>query len=560
MPSNKDGLAERHADLHISFGQLMRQLALSMPSIARTSLVRAPSLRSVKGTLTGYARWGFTPGGLLESAAQSYPNRVALIDEVSQLTYTELREVAMGFAGALKKVGLTEGDRLAMVTRNSRVPVMALCACNYLGLIPLVINPMSSPGQMKLIVEEDGADAICTDVEYADAFVDVDKPIFLGFGADHGIPESIASSRFVGDVYSYAEATAAASDVELPWRSHQFPTVIMSSGTSGKPKGVVRAVPRTPQVLQSIFPKVPWRVGGVIQMTSNFFHAWGWLNLNIIFATSSAMVLRRYFDPREAMDDINRYGVTGIVSSGIFLRDLIKIPGPERQTVEFIIASGNVIPPHLVHEINERFGLVLCNFYGSTEHGPIAVASAEELEENPHRAGKPACGVHTAILDDEGRELPDGKIGTIYSANSESMIGYLSASDPALVRDHMLCTGDLGYIDDEGFLHVVGRADDMVIKGGENVYPRELEDLLVRQPEVAEVYVKGIRGEIISTVNCYIVPADDADIDNDFVTDLVAQNLAQHNQPDNIVWMKELPRNANGKVVSRLLPEPPEQA
>lgn len=566
-------LVERPLDLAVPVRDLARQFIAGVPSYLRTDYVRVAA-PGYYGRLVGnLVRWGFSMASLMEGAAAGRPKRTALIDEVGELTYAELREQARRFAAALRAHGVAEGDRVALVARNSRVPVITMLACGYLGAVAMVMNPMSSAAQLRRTADEYRAKVVVADADHAEGFADGSTPLIVGHGSENGVPEKLRDLRFGGRApVSYGTAIESVGRrPNLPFHPKQNPTVIMSSGTTGRPKGVVRGVPRSPQVIGSIFPEVPWRPGGVIQLTASLFHAWGWLNLNLVFATASTMVLRRHFDAREAMADITRHKVTGVISAAVFLRDLTgafdeavaygdrtAADGRIGESVEFIVSSGNAIPPHLVRDLNARFGVVTCNFYGSTEHGPVAVASARELAADPDRAGTVAPGVRIAILDDDGEEVPTGEVGTIYSANSESMQGYLSAKDATTVRGRMLSTGDLGFFDEQGFLHVRGRADDMVIKGGENVYPRELEEFLGRQEAVGDVYVKGVRGEIMSRLDCYLVRAGNEAgraLDEDSLRELVRENLAEHNLPDRVVWLDELPRTDAGKVVPRLLPD-----
>ena len=566
-------LVERPLDLAVPVRDLARQFIAGVPSYLRTDYVRVAA-PGYYGRLVGnLVRWGFSMASLMEGAAAGRPKRTALIDEVGELTYAELREQARRFAAALRAHGVAEGDRVALVARNSRVPVITMLACGYLGAVAMVMNPMSSAAQLRRTADEYRAKVVVADADHAEGFADGSTPLIVGYGSENGVPEKLRDLRFCGraPVSSGTAIESVGRRPNLPFHPKQNPTVIMSSGTTGRPKGVVRGVPRSPQVIGSIFPEVPWRPGGVIQLTASLFHAWGWLNLNLVFATASTMVLRRHFDAREAMADITRHKVTGVISAAVFLRDLTgafdeavasgdrtAADGRIGESVEFIVSSGNAIPPHLVRDLNARFGVVTCNFYGSTEHGPVAVASARELAADPDRAGTVAPGVRIAILDDDGKEVPTGEVGTIYSANSESMQGYLSAKDATTVRGRMLSTGDLGFFDEQGFLHVRGRADDMVIKGGENVYPRELEEFLGRQEAVGDVYVKGVRGEIMSRLDCYLVRADNEAgraLDEDSLRELVRENLAEHNLPDRVVWLDELPRTDAGKVVPRLLPD-----
>lgn len=552
-------------DVEIPRTALARQFVEAVPPLASAGALHFRGAGGLMDLGKAFARYGMSFAFLLETAASHSPNRVAVVDDMGQLSYRQLRDGARGLARALQARGVRAGSKVGVLARNSRVSPLSLVACAYLGASPLIINPYSSGHQVKGILSEYGGVVLIADAEYvADVGEVPGTHIILGYNPEPGsLPAAVAALPQLDDVIAAADPTAP-----LPMRPKQHPTIIMSSGTTGTPKGVVRGVPKTPQVLNAVLPKVPWRLGGTIQLSASLFHAWGWLNLNISLLTKSTMVLRRTFDPVQAVTDVADYGVTGVVSAAVFLRDFVAEleksetvdPGLRHRIrpVEFIVSSGNAIPPSLVRTLNDRFGPVVCNFYGSTEHGPVAVASGAELAADPDRAGTVATGVVTVILREDGTEAGQGEVGEIYSANSETMEGYLSAKDEIRSYRGLLATGDLGYFAEDGFLHVRGRADDMVIKGGENVYPRELEEFLVKQNGIADAYVKGVQNDIIADLNCYLVRTDDEigrALDDDAVRRLAADNLAHHNIPDNIVWCEELPRNDAGKVVPRLLPD-----
>lgn len=552
-------------DVEIPRTALVRQLIESVPSLTGAGGLSFRGIGGARDVGQNFVRYGMSFAFLLEAAASHSPHRTAVVDDMGQLSYSQLRDSARGLARALHARGVRAGDRVGVLARNSRVNPLALVASAYLGASPLIINPYSSGHQVNGILTEYGGAVLIADAEYVSDVGQLDGiPVILGYNPDPAsLPEQVSAHPDLDDVIATADPS-----ISLPFRPQRYPTIIMSSGTTGTPKGVVRGVPKTPQVLGSVLPKVPWRLGGTVQLTASLFHAWGWLNLNIALLTKTTMVLRRQFDPVQAVDDCVTYGVNGVVSAAVFLRDFAaelesreaEDPGMRQRVgpLEFIVSSGNAIPPSLVRKLNARFGPVVCNFYGSTEHGPVAVASGRELADDPDRAGTVATGVVTVILREDGTEAGVGEVGEIYSANSETMQGYLSEKDEVRSHRGLLATGDLGYFSEDGYLHVRGRADDMVIKGGENVYPRELEEFLVRQDGVADVFVKGVQNDIVADLNCYIVRADNEPgraLDDDALRALAAENLARHNVPDNIVWCENLPRNDAGKVVPRLLPE-----
>ncbi|AKE41257.1 acyl-CoA synthetase [Corynebacterium kutscheri] len=549
-------IVEKPVDLYVPKSRQLIQLAESVPYIVQSGVLALRRPYGAKVITSGIARWGFSLAFLLENAAEHSPNRTAIIDDLGEISYRVLRIRARRFAAGLANLGVVEGDKVGIIARNSRVTPITLAALAYLGVSPMIMNPMSSPAQLDRIIRSYGAKALVVDAAYVGQLRDLGLPIIIGYHDDEDpAPADLSTMEQIIDAAPLNPIVA-----EKPTR---MPTVIMSSGTTGLPKGIVRGVPKTPQVLASILPKIPWRLHGVIQQHASLFHAWGWLNLNLVWATKSTMIVHRYFDGKQATDDFLNYEVTGIISAAIFLKDFEEEYGlrdidsqthlRKAKQLRFIASSGNAIPPVLVHALNRRFGNVVCNFYGSTEHGPIATASANELAADPDRAGTIARGIRVKIFREDGTEAATNEVGMVYSCNSESMVGYLSPTDEATVKDHMLGTGDLGFIDDQGFLHVRSRYDDMVIKGGENVYPRELEEFLHTLDDIHDAYVRGIRGEIMSELNAYVVRAQGSTIDEDSLRKIVADNLAQHNIPDNIIWLDKLPRNDAGKVIPREL-------
>ncbi|KQB85563.1 AMP-binding protein [Corynebacterium oculi] len=544
---------EQPVALPIPVGEQARSFAHAVPHILRAGVLSMHGPKDLLNWARCYARWGFSVGTFLDTAARYCPERIAIIDDIGTITYAELHRQALRLASALQRRGVDQGVQVAIIARNSRVTPMTLAACTYLGAVPMIINPGSSPQQISRTITDYGAAVVIADAEFIPTLEVGDLPLITGYGDHPGVA-------------GFQEVIDQSPAPRLRFHPTPGPTVIMSSGTTGTPKGVVRGVPKSPAVAASLLPKIPWRREGVIQMTCSTYHAWGWLNVNLTFATKSTTILRRVFDPQQAVDDCLRYGVTGILSAAVFLRDFEKTlanqPAEKLRSLrppEFIASSGNAIPPTLIQALHARFGPVVCNFYGSTEHGPVASASGPELAVDPTRTGTVAPGVRITLYKEDGTPAAPGERGIIYSANSESMIGYLSLRDGVEVRDHMLSTGDYGHFDSEGFLHVHGRCDDMVIKGGENVYPREVEDFLLRQEGIDDVFVRGVRNDIVARLDAYIVRENTERgqaLTEESVRDLVRTSLAQHNIPDYICWMDSLPRNDAGKVVPRNLPQP----
>lgn len=334
----------------------------------------------------------------------------------------------------------------------------------------------------------------------------------------------------------------------------------MSSGTSGIPKGIVRPEPTLPVVVASIVNCVPWRANQKVQVTASMFHTWGWACLNVAMAARNTIVTRRIFDAEAALDDIARYRLDGLLSSPVFFKRMAEVDPEGRydtSLLKFIASAGHALTPEIVHETINRFGPILANIYGSTELTLAATASAEEIAADPTVAGHIAAGTQLEILNEDGDQVPGGTVGEIYLTNSTALTGYTNPNIQLQKVRGMVSIGDMGYIDPDGRLHVKGRADDMLIVGGENVHPQSVTEVLETMPGVHDVYAGGVDDpETFHRVAVWVVPTDDPvgeALTADSVRDFVRDNLADHSIPRDVYFRRDLPRNATGKVVPRLL-------
>lgn len=551
---------------YVSTRTQIDQLVRSLRPLRAAGVLRTGGWTESVHRLGAVRRWGISLAALVEMGAADFPGRVALIDDAGSLSYAMLRKQAIALAKSLRGRRTAEGrdlESLTIVARNGRGLILPMIAATYLGIGVKLLNPGCSATQLRNTMGEYPSDALFVDAEFAELAELAELPERGGAApADH----TFLTAEWSGDTTGRAtlaslidEGRTTFRHVELPARPVQQPTVIMSSGTRGVPKAVVLPVPRTPKPLGGILDAVPARSGDVIQLHVGIFHAWGWCNLQLALATGSTLIARRCFDPDTEAGDLARYGVSGIISAAVFLRDLLATVderGLDASAVRYVVTAGSTIPPTLVNALNERFGDgrgVVCNFYGSTEHGQISIGRIEDLLDDPTTAGRPVMGVRLAIIGEDGAPVPQGETGTIYSSNSMTSLGFLSDKDSADVIDGMLSTGDTGFIDEAGRLYVCGRADDMVIRGGENVHPRTIEEFLLTLPEVRDAFVIGHQEDIVATLDASVVL--NADISDDAINELVLTNVNEFSGLDHIVRVGALPRNESGKVVPRLLPQ-----
>jgi fatty-acyl-CoA synthase len=290
------------------------------------------------------------------------------------------------------------------------------------------------------------------------------------------------------------------------------------------------------------------------------FHSWGLLNLLVSLGTGCTVVTARRFHPEAVLDSLARQHCTGLVVVPVMLDRLLSL-GPEAikahdlSSLRFIASSGSAIGAQRARRTMEVFGDRLYNLYGSTEVAYVTIATPEDLRADYDTVGRPPFGTRVRLFDTEGNETPSGAPGRIFVANGEAFSGYTGGGSKEVIGDFM-ATGDVGHFDDAGRLFVDGRDDEMIISGGENVFPREVEELLSHHPGVVEAAAVGVSDEEFGQRLCvFVVREPDGDLDEETVKQYVRQNLARYKVPRRVVFVEELPRNPAGKVVKRKLLE-----
>jgi acyl-CoA synthetase (AMP-forming)/AMP-acid ligase II len=288
------------------------------------------------------------------------------------------------------------------------------------------------------------------------------------------------------------------------------------------------------------------------------FHAFGFGQVAIAFTIACPVILRRRFDPAATMRLVDEHRATGLAVVPVMIERIVDLPAAERadldgRSLRFVTASGSRMRSDAVLTFMDRYGDVIYNSYNATEAGLITTAVPADLRAAPDTAGRPVAGTEIRVLDDEGNDVAPGEVGRIAVASGVLFEGYTSG-DTKQFLDRYMISGDLGRLDGNGRLYVVGRDDDMIVSGGENVYPSEVEKTLVGHPEVRECAVIGVDDDQFGQrLAAFVVPVDGATPAEDGLRDYVRTQLASFKVPRDLVLLHELPRNASGKIVVREL-------
>jgi acyl-CoA synthetase (AMP-forming)/AMP-acid ligase II len=275
----------------------------------------------------------------------------------------------------------------------------------------------------------------------------------------------------------------------------------------------------------------------------------------------STVVLRRKFDPEACLQAVTDEHCDSLVVIPVMLQRVLHLPqgtldGYSLPSLKVTAASGSSLPGDLALEWMDNFGDNLYNIYGSTEVAYASIATPRDLREAPTSAGKPPWATVVKILGPDGCEVPQGESGRIFVGNGMLFEGYTGGGESKEVVDGLMSSGDVGRFDDRGRLYVEGRDDEMIVSGGENVFPQEVEDCLSRHEAVIEVAAIGIEDDQFGKrLKAFVVVGPGGPSEDD-LKDWVRQNLARYKVPREIVFLDELPRNATGKILKRELAEP----
>ena len=490
---------------------------------------------------------GLTVG--FAGAAQRCPDRPALVDELGTLSWRQLDERINALAAGLQELpGQAETPRvIGIMCRNHRGFVEAMVASNRIGSDILLLNTSFAGPAMADVVNREGVDAVIYDEEFTAT-------------VDRALADRSDATRIVawtdGQHKLTVEKLIADHLGQQPERTgRKGKMILLTSGTTGTPKGAKQSGGGAGiGTLKAILDRTPWRAEEPIVIVAPMFHAWGFSQL--IFAASLActIVTRRKFDPEATLDLIDRHKATGLAVVPVMFDRIMELPADVRnrysgRSLRFAAASGSRMRPDVVIAFMDQFGDVIYNNYNATEAGMIATATPADLRAAPDTAGRPAGGTEIRILDPEFNELPTGEVGTIYVRNDTQFDGYTSGSTKDFHAGFM-SSGDVGYLDDNGRLFVVGRDDEMIVSGGENVYPIEVEKTLATHPEVAEAAVIGVDDEQYGQrLAAFVVLEPGAQATPDTLKQHVRENLANYKVPREIAVLDQLPRSITGKIL-----------
>ncbi len=504
--------------------------------------------------LLAFERYGLLAGAVTIGAIR-HGDRVVIRDERGDVTYKELDERTNALANAWRDEGLRPGDGVAVLVRNHRGFLEAVFAAAKLGAKIILLNTSFAGPQIREVAEREGTDLLVYDDEYAEVLEGVEPPhgrwrAWVEEEAQH--PERVDDSL---------ESLIEGGDTSAPPRAGRSPKiVILTSGTTGTPKGAPRDEPKSLGIIGGLLSKVPFHARQTTELAVPMFHALGFASMALGLALGSTLVVRRHFEPEATLDSLEENEATALVVVPVMLQRMLELPDNEvaaRDTshLKVIFVSGSALSVDLVKRSMKAFGPVVYNMYGSTEIAYATIATPKDLGAEPGSVGKVVRGVVVKILDDDGEEVKPGATGRIFVGNSAQFEGYTGGETKEQIKG-LMSSGDVGHFDGKDRLFIDGRDDEMIVSGGENVFPAEVEDLLAGHEAIAEAAVIGVDDEKFGQrLKAFVVLRGGQELSEDEVKAYVKDNLARYKSPREVVFMDELPRNPTGKVLKRELQE-----
>ena len=501
--------------------------------------------------LSGLATWGFTLAGGYAAADAHSPRRTAIIAGRGERTFREVHTRSHALASALGDLGLCAGDAIGVLSRNHAEMVEIMSAASKLGVEAVLFNTGLPAGRIAEIAENQRLAMLFADPDLEDllGYLPPDLPCY------HTVDDGMLPGR---TTVEHLIASGTGEFVKPPEHGR---LVVLTSGTSGRSKGAVRPHPKGFGTVAAVLSRIPLRMNETMLIPAPLFHTWGLAALQISTPLRATVVLPEHFDAQDCLRMIAEFRVTTLIVVPVMVHRILDLPASVRaqydtSSLRVVASCGAPLPGAAVLQFMDSFGDVLYNFYGSTEVSWASIADPADLRIAPTTAGRPPLGTKIAVLDDDLRPVPIGATGHIYIGNHMLFDGYTDA-DPPSETDGMLDTGDVGYLDASGRLFVAGRDDEMIISGGENVFPRPVEEALSHLPQVSEVAVVGVPDrEFGQRLAAFFVTRDGLALDPDMIRTYVRRRLGRFSVPRDVVFLDALPRNATGKILKRLLAQP----
>jgi long-chain acyl-CoA synthetase len=496
-----------------------------------------------------------TLGGMFLGTVMQHGQRMAVAFEDRTLTYRELAGAVGAMQAGLEEIGVRPGDRLALLLPNTPQFHIALFAAQCCGAEVVLLNCLHSPPELIYVLNDSEARWLISSAPFDEKLAET-LPHCPGLQGSVIAGETALAGVAPWDAVLGPKLGTPPRPAE---RSPESPAALMyTSGTTGRPKGAMLShrnllfdAAAADQVLD-LYPT------DIFLVMLPLFHSYGFtIDLILPVMQGSAAVLMPRFAASQALELIEQHRVTVMAAVPTMYHVMLRTrrdPDYDLSGMRVAVSGGAALPMEVLHGFEERFGIELIEGYGPTEAAPVVSVNPFHGGRKLGSVGPPLPGVEVRVADDDGNPLPVGEVGELLVRGPNVMLGYWKAPEATAeaIVDGWLRTGDMARLDEDGFIYIVDRKKDMIIVGGMNVYPREVEDVICQIPGVADVAVvgipSGVKGE---DVVAYVALLEGATLEPSAVVEHCRARLAPFKLPREVVMVAELPKTAVGKVLRR---------
>jgi acyl-CoA synthetase (AMP-forming)/AMP-acid ligase II len=505
-------------------------------------------------------------GTLLTKTARTFPDKLAIAYGPKRLTYAQFNSRVNRLANALDNVGIRQGDNVALLQYNYPETLESIFACFKVGCGAVPINWRLHPNEYAFIIDHSEAKAVIVSSEFNKSIIEIRDRIPK---AQHLI--TVADAE--GELIDYEKLISAESDqfMDVDVQPDDLAWLFYTSGTTGMPKGAMLTHRNLLAMTMNFYADIcpGFTPDDVILHAAPLYHGSGLYALpNIGKGATNVILESKSFDPELVFKSIQEYRVTNIFAAPTMVKLLVDSPALDQYDHSSLRALNYGGAPMLVEDLKkamEQLGNCLVQLFGQAEspmtitylpHSDHVLDGTSEQMKRLASAGFPRTDVEVKIFNSNDKELPPGEMGEIVTRSDLVMKGYWRNPEATAdtLRSGWLHTGDMGYIDEGGYLFIMDRSKDMIISGGENIYPREIEEVLIKHPAVREVAVIGVPdvkwGEAIKAVVALQPGASAAEEE---LIGFCKDNIASYKKPKSVDFVDELPKNNYGKILKREL-------
>ena len=494
-------------------------------------------------------------GDVLAKRALITPHRPALIFRDQVISYLEFDQRTNQTANALLALGVKSGDRVGLLMHNCPQFMEVFFATARIGAVLVSLNVRLVAAELDFILNDCEVSGLIYGPDFEDTVTALTMLPSLSYRITTAKPSG--NDRLAYEAWISSQPTTAP---DIAVAESDLIAIMYTSGTTGHPKGVMLTHDAVYHAALNMLVGLNYEYPDKLLMLAPFFHTGASSPLVGHVIKGITTVISERFDPEDTLALIEKHGIRIVQGVTAMVRMILDVPDPSRFDLsawEIVSMPGSPLPFSLIKAAHDRFGILCQNMWGMTEiAGPGALMNVEDIMDKPESAGKPYFEVDLRIVDADDRPLPAGEAGELVVRCPNMMKGYYNRPDAtrSTILDGWLHTGDMGYLDEDGYLYVIDRLKDMIVSGGENVYPAEIEKVLLMLPEIDDASVVGVPDDKWGEVpKAYIVCRNGTSPSNEEIIAFCRQHLAGYKIPRHIEHIDALPKNPTGKVLKKVL-------